>query len=92
MVNPFLLMASFSCFNVALLPGFSFTTANPFSRFTCTESTPETAFRDTLTAWAHTSQSIPKILMSMDLISADADATSIKSAEIRGSIFLIRFS
>lgn len=36
-------------------------------------------FKDTLTAWAQTSQSMPKIVMSIDLISADAEATSNKT-------------
>ena len=59
-----------------MLPGFIFTTASPFSRLTSTESTPDTDFNDTRTAWAQTSQSMPKILMSMDLISAEAEAAS----------------
>jgi hypothetical protein len=79
-VNPFLVIASFSCFSVAVLPGFIFTDASPFSRLTSTESTPETDFTDTRTACAQTSQSIPKIVMSMDLISADAETASINSS------------
>jgi hypothetical protein len=79
-VNPFLLIASFSCLRVATLPGFIFTDASPFSRFTSTESTPETDFNDTRTACAQTSQSIPKIVMSIDLISADAETANIDSS------------
>ena len=79
-VNPFFVIASFSCLRVAVLPGFIFTDACPFSRLTSTESTPETDFRDTRTACAQTSQSIPKIVMSMDLISADAETASINSS------------
>jgi hypothetical protein len=88
-VNPFLVMASLSCFRVAVLPGFIFTDASPFSRLTSTESTPETDFKDTRTACAHTSQSIPKIVMSSVLISADAEIASINSSstEIAFRIF-----
>ena len=89
MVNPFLAMASFSCLSVAMLPGFSFTTASPFSRLTSTESTPDTAFRDTRTACAQTSQSMPKILILMDWISADAEDASIKNEAIRADSFFI---
>src|ERR1700736_2959008 len=81
MVNPFLLIASFSCLSVARLPGFIFTDASPFSRLTSTESTPETDFNDTRTACAQTSQSIPKMVMSIDLISADADETDSSNIE-----------
>jgi hypothetical protein len=73
-VNPFLVMASCNCLNVAAFPGFIFTLARPFSRLTLTASTPETDLKDTLTACAQTSQSMPKILISIDLISALADA------------------
>jgi hypothetical protein len=79
MVNPFLVMASLSCFSVVVLPGFIFTTASPFSRLTSTESTPDKDLSDTRTACAQTSQSMPKILMSIDLISATAEEASIKS-------------
>jgi hypothetical protein len=75
-VNPFLVMAACNCFNVAAFPGFILTAASPFARLTLTESTPDTDFNDTLTAWAQTSQSMPKIVMSMDLISAVAEVTS----------------
>ena len=60
MVNPFLVMAWLSCLSVAVLPGFIFTTASPFSRLTSTVSTPDTDFNDTRTAWAQTSQSMPR--------------------------------
>jgi hypothetical protein len=49
-VNPFLVMASCNCLNVAAFPGFIFTLALPFSRLTSTASTPETDFNDTRTA------------------------------------------
>jgi hypothetical protein len=88
-VNPFLAMASFSCLSVVVLPGFIFTTASPFSRLTSTESTPEIDFNDTRTACAQTSQSMPKILMSMDLISAKAEEASIKSDAKTADSFLI---
>ena len=88
-VNPFLAIASFSCLNVTVLPGFILTTANPFSRLISTESTPEIDFNDTRTACAQTSQSIPKILMSMDLISANAEAASIKNEASNADSFLI---
>jgi hypothetical protein len=74
-VNPFFVMASCNCFSVVELSDFIFTDAKPFVRLTSTESTPDTDFNDTRTAWAQTSQSMPKIVTSMDLISADADAT-----------------
>jgi hypothetical protein len=85
-------MASFSCLSVAVLPGFIFTTARPFSRLTSTESTPDTDFNDTRTACAQTSQSMPKILMSMDLISAEAEAASIKNEASKTDSFLIGIS
>ena len=88
-VNPFLVMASFNCLSVAVLPGFIFTTASPFSRLTSTESTPDIDFNDTRTACAQTSQSMPKILMSMDLISAKADETSIKNDANKVDSFLM---
>jgi hypothetical protein len=78
-VNPFLVMASFSCLRVVELPGFIFTEASPFSRLTATESTPGTDFKDTRTACAHTSQSMPKIVMSIALISAEAETADRKS-------------
>jgi hypothetical protein len=62
-----------------VFPGFIFTDATPFSRLTPTDSTPETDFNDTRTACAQTSQSMPKIVMSIDLISADAETASIDS-------------
>jgi hypothetical protein len=92
MVNPFLVMASFNCLSVAVLPGFSFTTASPFSRLTSTESTPDTAFNDTRTACAQTSQSMPKILMLMDWISAEAEEASIKTEASKADSFLIGVS
>jgi hypothetical protein len=75
-VNPFFVIAVCNCFNVAVFPGFILTTASPFARLTSTESTPDTDFNDTLTAWAQTSQSIPKMVMSIDFISADAEVTT----------------
>jgi hypothetical protein len=78
-VKPFFATASFNCLSVTVFPGFIFTAASPFSRLTLTESTPETPLKDTLTACAQTSQSMPKIVMSIDLISADAEAASNKS-------------
>ena len=72
-----------------MFPGFIFTTASPFSRLTSTESTPETDFNDTRTACAQTSQSMPKILMSIDLISAEAEAASIKNDASKADSFLI---
>ena len=80
-VNPFFVIASFNCFNVVVLPGFIFTVATPLFRLTSTESTPETDFKDTRTACAQTSQSIPKMVMSMDLISAPAEATNSNKVE-----------
>jgi hypothetical protein len=88
-VNPFLVMASFSCLSVAVFPGFIFTAANPFSRLTSTESTPDTDFNDTRTAWAQTSQSMPKILILMDLISAEAENASIKKEASTADSFFI---
>jgi len=78
-VNPFFVMALCSCFSVVVLFVFIFTEARPLARPTSTESTPDTDFNDTRTACAQTSQSMPKILMSMDLISADAEAANISS-------------
>jgi hypothetical protein len=52
------------------------TAASPFARLTSTESTPDTDFNDTRTACAQTSQSMPKMVMSIDLISADVEATN----------------
>jgi hypothetical protein len=89
MVNPFLVIASFSCLSCVAFPGFIFTTASPFSRLISTESTPDTDFNDTRTACAQTSQSIPKILMSMDLISAEAEAASIKNDASSADSFLM---
>ena len=88
-MNPFLVMAFCSCLSVAVLPGFIFTEASPFARLTSTESTPDTDFNDTRTACAQTSQSMPKIVMSMDLISADADATNSKKVENSAIAFFI---
>jgi hypothetical protein len=92
MVKPFLEIASLSCLKLTEFPGFIFTTASPFSRLTSTDSTPGTAFKDTRTACAHTSQSIPKIVMSIDLISADAEIASIKAVESKASILVISSS
>lgn len=91
-VNPFLAMASFSCFSVVVLPGFIFTAASPFSKLTVTESTPGTALNDTRTACAQTSQSMPKIVMSIDLISADAESASITSSDRTAVAFFISAS
>ena len=88
-VNPFFVTAFCSCFSVTVLLGFIFTEARPFERFTSTESTPETDFNDTRTACAQTSQSMPKIEMSMDLISADADATNSSNAENSATVVFI---
>jgi hypothetical protein len=74
-VNPFFVIAACNCFRVAVLLGFILTAASPFARLSLTESTPDTDFNDTLTACAQTSQSMPKIVMSIDLISADAEVT-----------------
>jgi hypothetical protein len=82
-------MAFCSCLSVAVLPGFIFTEASPLARLTSTESTPDTDFNDTRTACAQTSQSMPKIEMSMDLISADADTTDINNVENRTIVFFI---
>jgi hypothetical protein len=92
MVNPFLVMASFNCLSEAVLPSFIFTTANPFSRLTSTESTPDTDFKDTRTACAQTSQSMPKILMLMDLISAETEDASNKNDASKASSFLMGVS
>jgi hypothetical protein len=93
MVNPFFVIASLSCFKVAVLPAFIVTDASPFSRLTSTESTPETDLRDTRTACAQTSQSIPKIVMSMELISAEAEtATIVISSSSSEIVFLISVS
>jgi hypothetical protein len=75
-VNPFFVIASCNCLNVAAFPGFIFTLAKPLSRLTLTASTPSTDFNDTRTACAQTSQSIPKIFISIDRISACAEAAS----------------
>jgi hypothetical protein len=93
MVKPFLAIASFSCFNVAVFPGFRVADANPFSRLTLTVSTPATDFNDTRTACAQTSQSIPKIVILMDWISADAETAS-KPANKRSAVtfFIEKFS
>lgn len=88
-VKPFFVMASCSCFSLVALPGFIFTEARPLARLTLTESTPDTDFRDTRTACAQTSQSIPKIVMSIDWISADAEAISSNNVEKIASTFLI---
>ena len=88
-MNPFLVMALCSCLSVAVLPGLIFTVASPFARLTSTESTPDTDFNDTRTACAQTSQSMPKIEMSMDLISAEAEATSQSNVENSATVFFI---
>ena len=88
-VNPFLVMAFCSCFSVAALPGSILTAASPFARLTSTESTPDTDFNDTRTACAQTSQSMPKIEMSIVLISANADATNNNNVENSVSVFFI---
>jgi hypothetical protein len=80
-VKPFFVMASCSCLSVVVLAGFIFTDASPFARLTSTESTPDTDFNDTRTAWAQTSQSIPKIVMSIDWISAAAEAMNSHNTE-----------
>jgi hypothetical protein len=82
-------MAFCSCLSVAVLPGFIFTAASPLARLTSTESTPDTDFNDTRTACAQTSQSMPKIEMSMDLISADPEAMSSRNVENSAIVFVI---
>jgi hypothetical protein len=72
-----------------VFPGFIFTTASPFSRLTSTESTPDTDFNDTRTACAQTSQSMPKILILIDWISAEAKDVSIKKEASKADSFLI---
>jgi hypothetical protein len=88
-VNPFFVIAVCNCFSVAVLPGFIFTAANPLARLTSTESTPGTDFSDTLTAWAQTSQSMPKMEMSMDLISEDAEVTANNTTDKNAMTFFI---
>jgi len=92
MVNPFFVMAPCNCFSVAVFPGFILTAARPFSKLTSTESTPATDFNDTRTACAQTSQSMPKMVMSIDLISAEADAASSSNVQTMTAILLIRIS
>jgi hypothetical protein len=46
-------------------------------------------FNDTLTAWAQTSQSMPKIVMSIDLISADAEVTTSNKTDNNAMAFFI---
>jgi hypothetical protein len=88
-VKPFFVMACCSWLRVVVLPGFIFTVARPFAKLTSTESTPDTDFKDTRTACAQTSQSIPKIARSMDLISAAADETkSSKTEQIATNLFI----
>jgi hypothetical protein len=91
-VNPFFVMASCNCFSVVVLPGFILTAARPFSRLTSTDSTPATDFNDTRTACAQTSQSMPKMVMSIDLISAGAEAASSSNVQTMTAILLIRIS
>jgi hypothetical protein len=91
MVKPFFVMACRNWLIVALLPGFIFTEARPLARLTSTESTPDTDFKDTRTACAHTSQSIPKIAMSMDRISATAETANSNKRE-QTAIALFIFS
>jgi hypothetical protein len=74
---------------VAVLRGFIFTEASPSARLTSTDSTPDTDFNDTRTACAQTSQSMPKIEMEMDFISAVADATSSNNVDISPNAFFI---
>jgi hypothetical protein len=92
MVNPFFVTASCNCFSVTVLPGFILTAAMPFSKLTSTDSTPATDFNDTRTACAQTSQSIPKIVMSIDLISAEADVASRNNVQRMTAILLIKIS
>jgi hypothetical protein len=82
-------MAFCSCLSVALLPGFILTAASPFARLTSTESTPDTDFNDTRTACAQTSQSMPKIEMSIALISADANVATDNNKENSTNVFFI---
>ena len=91
-VNPFFVMAPCNCFSVAVFPGFILTAARPFFKLTSTESTPATDFNDTRTACAQTSQSMPKMVMSIDLISAEADAASSSNVQTMTAILLIRIS
>jgi len=88
MVKPFFAMASPSCFKVAVFPGFSVTEASPFSRLTFTVSTPATDFNDTRTACAHTSQSIPKMVMLMVWISARPDTASNNKNRMLTNFFI----
>src|SRR6185369_4613144 len=88
-VKPFLAIASFNCFNVALFPAFKVTDARPFSRLTLTVSTPATDFNDTRTACAQTSQSIPKTVMLMERISACAAEAISSNVDITRLIFFI---
>ena len=82
--------ASFSCLRVVMFPGFILTVAKPFSRLTSTVSTPGTAFNDTRTACAQTSQSIPKIVMLMLLISATEELAIKNTRNSVAASFLIR--
>jgi len=72
-----------------MFPGFIFTVARPFSRLTSTVSTPDTAFNDTRTACAQTSQSIPKVVMLMLLISATDEVAIKKKKNSDVASFLI---
>jgi hypothetical protein len=65
-----------------VFPGFSVTFARPAFSVTSTPVTPSIFRKATLTAWAHTAQSMPKIDKSICRYSADALAehTTAKTA------------
>src|SRR5262249_15110108 len=92
MVNPFLAIAVCNCFSVTEFPGLSLTDASPFSRLTSTVATPLTDNRDTRTACAQTSQSMPKMVMSIERISALAGTESAAQSSNSDVSFFISLS
>src|SRR5215831_17879679 len=77
------------CSTVTVFPSLSLMSARPSLRLTFTESTPLTFLMATLTAWAQTAQSIPKIFWRSSLSSAVATAGMIHPS--RPTKMLTRF-
>lgn len=83
--KPFVLTISRKRSMVTAFPGFNLMSATARSSETSTDSTPSSFCTATLTAWAQTVQSMPKIVISMRRNSADATRGSIENSASRRS-------
>lgn len=85
-VNPFLAIASLNCLSMAVLPGFILTDASHSQRLprrNRLQGRPSTR-----TTCAQTSQSMPKMLMSIDLISVVTE-TAVNNRDSSAMVFFI---